>query len=250
MRKVIRIFSIALSLIVILIAFIATIINYNTSLPAPIINASLDEILTQNISPWTVKSLDLALSQEEAISIERRLNSDDVLFREYSYQDIVILVYVGYWRSGSSPVYRVALHTPDTCWIHNGWTRQSRKYAQKLKSGNRSLLVAEQGEYTIENNYQDVIFWHIVGNTPFHYQQTDSSLTLYDKFVRNIVLPIETAYKFNLKKPADQLFIRVSSNKKFSEIWHDPELVKLFKTFEPLGIFIEDAIDEDVQKKE
>ena len=59
--------------------------------------------------------------------ISNFLNFDDALFRIFSKGDIrsafIIL------DAGKASYRWAGAHTPDTCWVLNGWTRLEREYA-------------------------------------------------------------------------------------------------------------------------
>ena len=99
--------------------------------PAPPISLdqSLSNIIPKEINGWSYTDFDLANSEESSDRIASFLNFDDSLYRVYVKGNVRVGVYIAYWTPGKVSYRWAGAHTPDTCWVVNGWTRLDRKYA-------------------------------------------------------------------------------------------------------------------------
>ena len=100
-------------------------------------------------------------------------------------------------------------HTPDTCWVVNGWTRLDREYAIPFQVNEIKLKNAEFGIYKKDHTVENVYFWHLVGGEPFGYAQ---------KEIPNIFGALIDIQKYGLNLRQEQFFIRLSSNKKLETL--------------------------------
>jgi hypothetical protein len=100
-------------------------------------------------------------------------------------------------------------HTPDTCWVVNGWTRLDREYSIPFQVNQIKLKNAEFGIYKKDRTVENVYFWHLVGGEPFGYAQ---------KEVPNIFGSLIDIQKYGLNLRQEQFFIRLSSNKKLEDL--------------------------------
>ena len=94
-------------------------------------------------------------------------------------------------------------HTPDTCWVVNGWTRLDREYSIPFQVNEIKLKNAEFGIYKKDRTVENVYFWHLVGGEPFGYAQ---------KEIPNIFGALIDIQKYGLNLRQEQFFIRLSSN--------------------------------------
>ena len=201
MKKIILVF------LTLLVSFISLITLYFSLIPAPksTLDLPLNELITKEIPGWIVKDLDLASSEEGSDRVASFLNLDDSLFRIYSYGLTHVSLYIAYWTPGKVSYRWAGAHTPDTCWVANGWKRLDRKYAIPFKCGSYQLKNAEFGTYVKGKKEENVYFWHLIGGKPYTYEQ---------KEIPNIFGSIIDIQRFGLDLRQEQFFIRLSSNKK------------------------------------
>lgn len=171
--------------------------------PAVTLASPLAEIIPQEIEGWTIEDFDLATSAESSDRIASFLNLDDSLYRIFQKGSTRVGVYVAYWTPGKVSYRWAGAHTPDTCWVVNGWTRTERKYAIPFSVKDQQFKKAEFGIYEKDNTVENVYFWHLVGGQPFGYAQ---------KEVPNIFGSLIDIQKYGLNLRQEQFFIRLSSN--------------------------------------
>lgn len=179
--------------------------------PAPPIslNESISDIIPKEINGWSYTDYDLATSEESNDRIAAFLNFDDSLYRVYTKGNVRVGVYIAYWTPGKVSYRWAGAHTPDTCWVVNGWTRLDRKYSIPFQVNEIKLKNAEFGIYEKDRTVEKVYFWHLVGGEPFGYAQ---------KEIPNIFGALIDIQKYGLNLRQEQFFIRLSSNENLDSL--------------------------------
>lgn len=139
-----------------------------------------------------------------------------------------LTVYVAYWAPGQTSVSRVASHTPDACWPGSGWAAQPLAAAERQDPTLTGLSIAP-GEYRLFQNSagfpQYVWFWHIYNEHAINYQDPYSLPALF-----------HLALQYGFRQPGAQYFIRVSSNRPWTELAAEPLVREIFTRLVPLGL--------------
>jgi hypothetical protein len=172
-------------------------------LPPSTLETPISELIPKEIDGWTSNDYDLASSPESSERISDFLNLDDSLFRVFKHGATQVSVYVAYWTPGKVSYRWAGAHTPDTCWVVNGWKRLDRQYCIPFNASNIQFKNAEFGIYEKDLDIQNVYFWHLVGGEPFGYEQ---------KEIPNIFASLIDIKKYGLNLRQEQFFIRLSSN--------------------------------------
>jgi hypothetical protein len=177
--------------------------------PEPTLDELLSNIVPKQLNGWKITDQDMAESPESSERISDFLNFDDALFRIFKNGDTFVGLYIAYWLPGKASYRWAGAHTPDTCWVQNGWTRQDRKYRIPFQNEETLFQPAEFGIYEKDGSAQNVYFWHLVGGEAFGYEQEGS---------HNIFAALLDIKKHGLNLRDEQFFIRLSSNKKIDEL--------------------------------
>ena len=120
----------------------------------------------------------------------------------------------------------VASHTPDACWPGAGWTLLPIGQPRApLVAGSRTLPEAEYRLFQTGDYPQHVWFWHLYDGRPISYRDPYSPLEL-----------LRIAWRYGFRHDGDQLFVRVSSNRPWTEIAREPFLADFFSRVRPLGL--------------
>jgi exosortase len=138
-----------------------------------------------------------------------------------------LTIYLAYWPPGEVPVSHVASHTPDICWPGAGWQLQDglpRRERLSL-SGPRDLSPAEFRHFTSESGPQYVWFWHTYDRRVI---ESPDALSPRDLLV--------SVLRFGIRSRGEQLFVRVSSNRPWREVQHEPLIQQVFSALAPYGI--------------
>ncbi len=187
----------------------------------------LGELIAAEVPGWRSVELPLAETEEARNTVERRLNFDDYISRVYRSGETEVGVYIAYWEPGKTAVRMVGAHTPDTCWVQNGWACTDRESNVLKGIGETPLKPGEFGVYEIRDTVRHVLFWHLVGDRVYGYEQQDS---------HNRFATLQDMWNFGLNQRQEQFFIRISSNRPFSEIWDDPGFSQLMADIAALGL--------------
>jgi hypothetical protein len=141
--------------------------------------------------------------------------------------EVGIIIYLAYWPAGRVSVSTVDLHTPDMCWPGAGWVVEPvPRETAALAVGGRTLPEAEYRFLRYEGVYpQHVWFWHLLGGRPISYRNPYSPRQL-----------LATALRYGFRRKTDQLFVRISSNRPWTEIAGEPVVVGLFRGLERMGL--------------
>lgn len=172
--------------------------------PEASLHRLLSDIVPEELSGWEIKDLDMAESPESSARISDFLNFDDALFRVFQRGDTYVGLYIAYWTPGKASYRWAGAHTPDTCWVKAGWTREDRKYSVPFEHAGESFEPAEFGVYSKDGSAQNVYFWHLVGGEAFGYMQEG------DPNIFGALMDIKE-HGLNLRQ--EQFFVRFSSNK-------------------------------------
>ena len=177
--------------------------------PEPTLDELLSDIVPKQLNGWKITDQDMAESPESSERISDFLNFDDALFRIFKNGDTFVGLYIAYWSPGKASYRWAGAHTPDTCWVQNGWTRLDRKYCIPFQNEETPFQPAEFGIYEKDGSAQNVYFWHLVGGEAFGYEQEGG---------HNIFAALLDIKKHGLNLRDEQFFIRLSSNKKIDEL--------------------------------
>lgn len=137
-----------------------------------------------------------------------------------------LVIYVAYWRAGQAPVSLVASHTPDACWPGAGWEAVPiPQTSVGLTVAQRRLPDAEQRVFRSGGQPFNVWFWHLHGGKPIAFRDPYSATEL-----------LRYAWRYGFQRDADQLFVRISSNRPWSEVEQSPVLREFFERASKLGL--------------
>ena len=179
--------------------------------PEPTINQPLAELINPRMPGWTVEDLPLAQTEEGIARVGEILDFDDYVSRIYTRGDTQIILYVAYWKPGSTSVKQAHEHTPDICWVANGWTPTKREHQIDLDKV--FLADAHPAEYRVfkkQGQEQSVVFWHIVGDQ-IYFNESSGTDAITGNFLKTLT-------QFGINQKREQFFVRISSNKNIRKI--------------------------------
>lgn len=138
-----------------------------------------------------------------------------------------ITVYVAYWAPGQASVSQVASHTPDACWPGSGWITQPAP-ADDVTPTVPGLLISPAERRVFKNSAgfpQNVWFWHIHDGRVISYRDPYSVSAL-----------LEIALQYGFRRPGDQFFVRLSSNKPWRELQDEPLMREILTNLTRIGL--------------
>ncbi|MEO0510107.1 MAG: exosortase-associated EpsI family protein [Verrucomicrobiota bacterium] len=177
--------------------------------PTATLQDQLSDLFPSELKGWKVRDMKMSNSPEAAARVSDFLKFDDSLFRVFQKSDTIVSLYIAYWTPGKASYRWAGAHTPDTCWVQNGWTRLDREYGIPFNSASADFQPAEFGIFEKNGNVENVYFWHLVGGVAFGYDQ---------KGGHNIFGALIDIQKHGLNLRQEQFFIRLSSNKMIEEL--------------------------------
>lgn len=183
----------------------------------------LFKLLPESAAGWHVRTSNL-------YQFSGTLQTDHLAQRTYvratNGSPTEIVIYVAYWHAGQAPVSLVASHTPDACWPGSGWTALPTDYTRmRLASTGRQLPDAEYRLFRAIDRPQHVWFWHLYDGRPIEYRDPHSPVEL-----------LRLAWKYGFRQAGNQVFIRVSSNRPWSEIAQEELVAEFFGRARTMGL--------------
>lgn len=163
--------------------------------------ADPEDVLARQLPGWT---------QRTSTGLEQfagTLGTDKLVERTYASasQRTMVSLYVASWPAGGSTPAQVALHTPEVCWPSSGWRLLPESLPGPVPPGAQArAFQSPSGEK------QYVFYWHLYDGLPvanFNPRAPFEMMTL--------------ALRYGFRAPAPQAFLRISSDRPWSEIRHD-----------------------------
>jgi exosortase len=193
----------------------------NSSKPVP----DLAAMLPEQAEGWDVSTAK-DLAQFAGVLQTSHLAERTYFRRTSTGQPVQLTVYIAYWPAGKTTVSRVASHTPDACWPGSGWiAKPTKEPRQTLTVADHPLYPAEHRLFQNGEIAQQVWFWHIYDGRPINYRDPYSVPAL-----------LELAWKYGFRRQGDQSFIRISSNRPWSEIASEPLISRIVSNLTKLGL--------------
>ena len=211
----------------VLLAGVTAVIGQRET-PAGVSVAAFAELLPRahELPGWSATQRTVADTEEMTRAVAELLNYDAGGFVTYTNGDREISIYAAYWIPGKMSPRLVATHTPDVCWIGNGWVCQSAGIADLEVANGQRFRVKTRVFAAPVGAPQHVVFCHVVGGLPREYSQ-------FGEPPWYAILSELRWGGLNLRE--EQLFFRISSNHPF-ETFRDAAPVRLFLS--RLGSFL------------
>lgn len=184
---------------------------------------SLSLAIPAELPGWSASDLPLADTEELKGAVIGILKFDEYVSIIYRKGSVTMTLYAAYWSPGKVPPRAVGVHTPDTCWVQNGWTRKERRSASRVPF----CMPAEFGVYSLRESTLYVHFWHLVGGRSYAYEQEG---------LHSLTSPLKDLATFGLRQRREQMFIRLASSVPFDELENDAGYLALTRALARLGL--------------
>lgn len=199
--------------LVLLLVAIGLIAYGQTRVPEPAFRGNLRELLPPAPAGWTMKEKRIAESPEMQKAVGEILNFDDGVFADYlGPAGERLSVYIAYWTPGRMSHRLVAGHTPDVCWVGNGWLKASSSDTEHALP---DFPVGEARIFKANGTAEHVWFWHLVGAESMRYGTG---------YVPPWTAAITDLFRRGLNQREEQFFIRLSSNRELQPQLSEPVL--------------------------
>ena len=141
-------------------------------------------------------------------------------------EPLQITVYLAYWDPGQAAVSHVAMHTPDACWPGNGWTAEPVVMnTAPVRLLARVLPLPQYRSFTNKGTRRHVWYWHLYAGRSITQTNPYSAVEL-----------LNFAWRYGFRTAGEQLFVRISSNRPWSEISDEPLLGEILGRLQPYGL--------------
>ncbi|MFH1496591.1 MAG: exosortase-associated EpsI family protein [Verrucomicrobiota bacterium] len=171
--------------------------------PEPRFHGEVAKLLPPAPPGWTMTEKSIADTPEMKEAVDELLNYSDGTFVEYSNGNQRLSVYIAYWVPGKMSHRLVAAHTPDVCWVGNGWEKIQSKQITDMVIENQPIPAIQDRLFEANGQAEYVWFWHLVGNESKSYgtgHVPPWHAAITDLWVKG------------LNQREEQFFIRISSN--------------------------------------
>jgi hypothetical protein len=176
------------------------------SSPPPNFTLRLLDLLpaSAELPDWHRVAEEIAASPEMKRAVAELLNYDDAVFFNYSKGQERVSIYIAHWKPGTMSQRLVSGHTPDVCWVGNGWEirRRESRISLDFVSG-PAAQAAEWREMALLDNTEFVLFWHLVGGES---RDLSSPVAPWHAFLTEM-------FSGGMRQREEQFFIRISSNR-------------------------------------
>ena len=177
------------------------------------VETPIDSLIPKTIGSMTSRERPLGNTEEVAHAAESLLNVNEWVNREYSLPDgKKFQLYISHWLPNKEDVVKASTHTPDRCWVKNGWKNDDSKkrFDDVLEgAGGKRTFPAHYREYLFDTPSakirRKVWFWFLVDGKPYNYNSTDN-------FVANPASYAFNAFRDALVGSPEQYFIRIDSD--------------------------------------
>lgn len=194
----------------------------------------LQRRLPAQLAGWVVNDEPLGPNETVRTSIERVLNYDDYVYRLYRRDGTTVGIYAAYWAADRMPVQKVASHTPDRCWIENGWTCLDQRFAERIATGPVHLQPAQWRifqEPGRDGRKEHVLYWHLVGTRLHDYGGRLATSP-------GLIAWWRDAVAYAVAGSREQLFVRVTSSVPFERLQAEPGWKTLVEVLAGLGLAV------------
>ena len=138
-----------------------------------------------------------------------------------------VTLYLAYWSPGQASVGLVRSHTPDACWPGAGWTPQPVDTPRtELPLPGARLPAAEHRLFEQGGYPQEVWFWQLYRGRPVVIDDPRSAGAL-----------VRLALRYGFRRGGEQAFIRISSNRPWSQLEREPLIAEFLKRVRILGLY-------------
>ncbi len=178
---------------------------------------------------WTSKDGELGDTEEVKRAAEKVLNVTDYVNRSYSKDGSEFTVYIAYWKPDTMEIHRASSHSPDRCWVANGWKNleDGKSEFSALDIGGMRLFGGFSRAYSISTERgtvkRYVWYWHIVDGKPYDYGKSDNFTPTFSNWLRGV-------FSAAVEGMPEQYFIRVDSSVPLEGLKADAGFAEVMKS--------------------
>lgn len=204
------------------------------SLPLP----NMDAFAPPVVENWTVEDIPLGNTEAVSESALKTLKLDSFVQRSYKRAGKDITVYIAYWKPGTMDTRLVASHTPDRCWVENGWSCEESRNGAAMDMNGLDIVPVQYRRFKMKGHSQTVYYWLMVNGQRYQFGDRLNTYPNPLDFFRDF-------FKEVLRGRPEHYFVRISSNMSAEELADEPLFIQIIKSLEPVGISSSNSIRAD-----
>lgn len=179
---------------------------------------------------WRTREVPLGPTEFLQGEVEKILNFDESVHREYARGAVKFAVYAAYWGPGRMPTQLVASHTPDRCWTENGWECLDMRFKESRSAAGMPLQPAEWRLFRSPvGSETHVLFWLLVDGRIYDFGSRFTAVPDPVRWWRDAIAQ-------HFRGSREQYFVRVTSNVPFEEIWNESGFQEVMRGLAQLGL--------------
>lgn len=190
----------------------------------PIFKGELRDLVPRqsDLPGWQLSFMPIADTPEMQKQVSEILNYDEAIYAIYRLGEFRVSVYLAYWKPGKVSVRAVARHTPDVCWTLAGWSCTHREGIAALPIGNLTAHDVEHRIFSLNGQFEHVVFWHLVENDVISYH-TGWRPPWY--------AAVSEFCRWGNRFQQEQFFLRISSNRPLGELQKSEVMQRIVRNF-------------------
>lgn len=199
----------------------------------------LKAAIPTNIGEMTSKDIPLSESEELARVTESILHVNEYLNRTYRLPDgTEFSLYISYWEPNMKDLSKASEHTPDRCWVKNGWKNieEKKRLNDVLETDGKKLFPAYYRELSFDAGggrifKRNVWFWFIADGERHTYLNKNDTYSVSP--LAYLIYSVRDA----LKGSPEQYFVRIDSDAPLESIYEIKEFKELLHCLGDLILF-------------
>lgn len=198
----------------------------------------LQAAIPANIGEMVSKDMPLGDTEEVIRATESILLVNEFLNREYKFPDgKTFSLYISYWEPNKEDLMKASEHTPDRCWVKNGWKNldDKKRFDDILETDGKKLKPAYYRELTFKHVSgtfkRNVWFWFIADGERYTYFNSN------DTYSVSPLAYIFNGFKDALKGSPEQYFVRIDSEYPLEDFYENKDFKKLLSHLGELILF-------------
>jgi hypothetical protein len=192
---------------------------------------ALASLIPETVPGWKTRDVPLGSTEFLSNEVEKVLNFDEAVSREFSRGGESFGLYVVYWSAGKMPVRLVASHTPDRCWTESGWRCLAMKFKQQETLDGVPLQPAEWRLFSppVSGPPVYVLYWHLVDGRTYDFGGRFNSIPDPMRWWKDVFQQAALGNR-------EQYFIRLTSTQPLENLWSDPGFAAVLRSLGHLGL--------------
>jgi hypothetical protein len=224
-----KVFSLVLLVVVLLFIPVALLLRPEQPVGAGLDKAGVERLLPTYTPGWNSEPVALGSTEATSESALKTLKLDAFAQRCYKRGKDEITVYIAYWKPGTMDTRLVASHTPDRCWVENGWACQETRNAYAMEMDGLDIVPVQYRVFNISGHDETVLYWLMVNGQRYDFGDRLNSYPSPWRFMRDF-------FKEMARGRPEHFFVRISSNMSEGRLLSEPLMRQIMEAVEPTGV--------------